>query len=288
MTDVVQQALPQTKRPKVAQYKPFQRMDYNPEKNYRVDERGFELCSGAGSGKNGGEPCPMHAANYSGKCLHHGGMSPSGMSRWDALQMGFVGVEDLDDEELVRGCARNAKGEIPAGNRMPKKIPVDIYHKMINELYKRHDERLRSMLDDAISTVYGVMVSPDSNAGDKLKAADWIFERVRGKPQERVAVEIQQKPWQEVLNVSGVARVSQDESREARGLEPLEAEIVPLPGDDTGQVPDYVQRGTQDDERPLVQGPAGEHLAQMPGTAEYDARQRRIAERKARLVGDND
>jgi len=263
-------------------------MDYDPDGDYKLDAQGNELCSHEG--------CFNLAVNYSGHCEKHGGWTaPHGLTRWEALAMGYVRVEDLDDEELSQGVTRKTNMAIEPSMR--RRIPRDIHARMLNELYKRHDEKLRGMLDEAIDVAYEIMSNDAYEASDRLKAMDWIYTRVRGKPTEKVDLTVDVPEWQKVLG--GVLRQPQDASRAQRGMPPIDAEVVEDPSangspsdaaeaesvSDATEMPlTEAQRRAQAGETPLTEGPSRQVLEKIPGTPEYEARIKRAQDRAERLT----
>lgn len=260
----------------------------------RVDENGFLLCS---SLTNQGTDCRRRAVNYSGKCQAHGGklhpldkavdsrrtgmleahlnpeqgVTPGNvtseatlarMTRWQHLLSGNIKVEDLDDEELARGMCRDASGGF--SGVPPRMVPKDLHDRMVRELFQRADQNLRNGLIDVSLTMVEMATSPAIEPADRIKAATWVWERLRGKVAD-VVVHTQDKPWEMVLsNISGGSRAA---SRAARGVadeeELLEAQVAIDPGAfdpdpaATGQVVDAEVVEDYDPEDPLDNPSAG-------------------------------
>lgn len=117
--------------------------------------------------------------------------------RMMALMTNEIAIEDLDDEELARGMCRNENGQFP--KRQPSTIPKAMYDRMIRELFERSDEKLREGLIDAVEAMTKMMTNEEVDASTRLKAATWVFERLRGKTPDVVKV-TQEKPFEQVLN----------------------------------------------------------------------------------------
>lgn len=145
------------------------------------------------------------------------------MTRQQMFDNGFLRVEDLDDEELRYGLCRDEHGRIPKRTNKTEMVPRDLYDEMVNEHAKRFDERLRQQLDVALNTMAEVMVDPSAEPKDKMEAAKWFVDRVRGKSVERVAVHVQKQPWEELLG--DVAHVTRAQ-HEARKMGIIDAEVV--------------------------------------------------------------
>lgn len=101
-----------------------------------------------------------------------------------------------------------------------------LYDKLAEELFERTDEKLRSGLLDAVDTMLEVM--RDGDDAQRLRAATYVFERMRGKTPDVVEIS-QSKPFQVVLErvVSGPRRKRVDAARApAEDGEVQDAELV--------------------------------------------------------------
>lgn len=116
--------------------------------------------------------------------------------RMRKLVTGEIPVEELDDEELIRGHLRNSSGNFYG--KPPSVVPKVLYDKMISEIYRRADERLQKSLLDVVEMFVAIMQSPKIEPKDRLKAGMWIFERVRGKVPDNVHVS-SDKPFQQII-----------------------------------------------------------------------------------------
>lgn len=113
-----------------------------------------------------------------------------------ALLAGDISVEDLDDLELARGVCRNPDGKIP--KNPPKLVPRSMHQRMQRELFERSDTRLREGLIDAVESITAMIADKDVSSADRLKAAQWLFERLRGKTPDVVEFK-QDKPYEVLL-----------------------------------------------------------------------------------------
>jgi len=268
----------------------------------RVDERLLVLCHAADN------TCSERAVNYSGRCIRHGGQyGPDAMSRLEKFRRGYIGVKDLDYEELRDGVTRGNKGNVQtrSGARQVR-MTESQYREVVQELYHRHDEEMRGMLDKALREMVKILdadlqmtitegsgadrvtITKGVAASDKMNAAKFVWQTVRGKMPENVQVTIDSKPFEQVFE--GLARgLSREKSREIRGVstqservtdepqegqEPIEAEVVQLGNserpDRTGDRPDA-------EVRPVTPEPSD-------GTTDKAERERTVAA-LARIIG---
>jgi len=100
---------------------------------------------------------------------------------------GTLSVEDLDDEEVMRGQLKARDGTFKGG--VPLSIPREFYTAIRIEQQKRFTEGLNPLVLKALDTLAYVM-KPDYRAqpGDaaKVKAATYIIDRFAGKTPENV------------------------------------------------------------------------------------------------------
>lgn len=151
------------------------------------------------------------------------------MTRQQMFDCGVIGVEELDDEELRAGRCRDEHGRIPHTAGKTATIPRDLYEAMVAEHEARTDQKLREQLDTAIDVMVGVMVDDTVEPRDRMEAAKYLFERVKGKTPERIHVATGDKaPWEEVF--SGVAKITRQRSKAIQeGV--IDAEVVPMAGE---------------------------------------------------------
>lgn len=117
------------------------------------------------------------------------------------LMAGELDIEDLDDEELAKGMTRGPDGKFPA--KAPSIVPKPMYDKMIKQLFSRSDEKLRESLISAVESITSIATDSEVDASTRIKAATWLFERLRGKNPDVLEVR-QEKPYEVLL--SGVSR----------------------------------------------------------------------------------
>lgn len=106
--------------------------------------------------------------------------------RMAAFMKGDLTVEDLDDEELARGQFRDANGNF--GGRPNKLIPREVQQEMIKRLLARGDELWRSGYNIAIKVHLEIAADPNNSPADRMKAAQYLIERVAGKTPDRIHI----------------------------------------------------------------------------------------------------
>lgn len=145
------------------------------------------------------------------------------MTRQQLFDNGFLTAEDLDDEELRAGRCRDPHGRLPKVTKTMEMVPRDLYDEMVAEHAKRFDERLRQQLDTALDTMADIMADDANEPKDRMEAAKWFVERVRGKSVERVAINVSKAPWEELLgDVAHITRAQHLALKEGA----IDAEVV--------------------------------------------------------------
>lgn len=212
-------------------YRPAQLANFDRTKEYDLTFEGYCRCQG--SVKTADDPakladpqCLRKAMNMSGFCPAHGGkihpldqrvqgiIDPATMSRAELLSHGFIDVDDLEDEELLRGMCRKPDGTFNGSN---KPIPKAMYDKLVSRLFERANEKMRETLIDAVDAL-GVIIKGDAfEASDRIRASDIIITRVLGKPRETIDLNVGIKPYEQILG--GIAPLTREESRRLRAIE---------------------------------------------------------------------
>ncbi len=112
-----------------------------------------------------------------------------------ALLDGSLDVADLDEEELAHGYPRAADGSFRAP---PTVIPKSLHDRMVRELFSRADQELKQNLLKVTQQMTKIATDPDVDAATRLKASQYVYERLRGKVAD-VVVTGDVKEWEEVL-----------------------------------------------------------------------------------------
>ena len=195
---------------------------------------------------------------------------PKNMTRQQAFNAGYIPVSELDDEELRVGRCRAANGKIPRVGSRTEVLPKQLYDSMIQEHFKRSNEKLRGQLDVALATMVDIMQDDTCEPKDRMEAAKYLYERVAGKTPERVQVAVSREPWEEVLG--GIAQISRAESQAMRSGQYVDAEVVePEPDSDPAEhAPSANAEPSEPAERPEPSEPADAPAADEPRRPYYD------------------
>ena len=124
-------------------------------------------------------------------------------------------VESLSPEELVRGQLKDHDGKFRG--RPPKWVPQEFYQACVRQLLKQGDAMWREAFFESIKTFTAIAQNDKLDPKDRLKAAQYVIERVAGKTPEKVEVSVQQ-PWETII--SGIVAEAEDDAiaRAARVL----------------------------------------------------------------------
>lgn len=194
-----------------------------------VNEQGYAVCMGLSfngkrehlTGENDFKDCTVRAVNRSGYCLTHGGalhpldkivMDWASKPREQQWAAGKLDVSELDDEELARGQIRMANGRWTRAAM----VSSAVHDRMVKELFDRADTKLRENLVEAVETMTTIAKGTAYEPADRINAAKWVYERLRGKVPTEIIV-TQEKPWEVVMET--IVGGSRAESRAAREVE---------------------------------------------------------------------
>lgn len=117
-------------------------------------------------------------------------------ARMLAVMSGELAITELDSEELARGMCRNENGQFP--RKEAELVPKAMYDQMTRELFARVDMSMRAGLEDAVQNLVQMTADPEIDAGTRLRAGQWLFERLRGKVPDVIQFQ-QEKPFEQVL-----------------------------------------------------------------------------------------
>jgi hypothetical protein len=147
-------------------------------------------------------------------------------------------VETLDAEELVRGKLKDKNGDFAGRN--PSWVPREFHRACIRELMRRGQklwqgnylQAIEAMTQIAIGKGVGTQATP----GERIKAAQFVIERIEGKIPERVQV-VEDSPWQVIIEdivaeVPDAVQADAVQLKEIAGFpqgEVVDGEIVPDP-----------------------------------------------------------
>lgn len=119
-------------------------------------------------------------------------------ARMKALLDGELDVEDLDDEELIKGQLRADDGTFRGQPSLL--IPRTMHQRIIRELVMRGDGKLKQYFNRALETHNEVMMNPRANPQARLEAARYIWERVAGKIPNEHVVTATVKKWEQMAD----------------------------------------------------------------------------------------
>lgn len=187
-------------------YRPGECADFDPDKQYRVDKLGFQMCLATTLSD---EMCKRKAVNRSGACVVHGGRlhpldrlqqdtdepeTEVPLSRYQMFLVKQITVEDLDDEELMAFGFRKADNKI----FKPKNIPREMVTAFTRAIFDRSLDKLKSSALQAANTLASIMVDPSVDASVRRLAAESILDRTVGKAPLLVSIN-SDKPWETVF-----------------------------------------------------------------------------------------
>lgn len=134
----------------------------------------------------------------------------------------LLGNEDLSlwsDEELLRGQKRSKNG-VWTG-RPPKVVPTAIHAELTKRRFGEVHELLRESLVDATKVLLSIIEDPDASDKDRLTAIGMLYDRVLGKPKERVEVDLVPKEpelWEKAV-VDAIVWDTEEPVIEANAIE---------------------------------------------------------------------
>ena len=121
---------------------------------------------------------------------------------WANFANGKIPWSELDDEELARLQVRGRDGQFH-GTR-PRVIPRELIQAHTRELLSRNDKLMKDVILKATSVFTDVIDSPTASDADKMRAAQYLHDRILGKTPDRVELKAELKPWESVVEEIGV------------------------------------------------------------------------------------
>jgi hypothetical protein len=167
--------------------------------------------------KNEGEFCGIHenATEQQAKLLHlkqYREANPQRAvreetrvpNRWfiveNLLQEGGISwaefVKTMTTRELARGNLRAEDGSWEV--RVPNWVPREFHRACMAELLRRGSVNYKSAYLKAIKVFTDIIDDPEAEPALKVKAAQYVWERIEGKVPERVQIQ-EAAPWQDTL-----------------------------------------------------------------------------------------
>jgi len=105
-------------------------------------------------------------------------------------------VQYLTPEELARGRLRNADGSFRGAPA--RWVPAEFHRECVRELMRRGKELYQINYIEAIESMTKIANSPAVEPAQRIKAAQFVIERIEGKVPEKLEVGVSE-PWQEIL-----------------------------------------------------------------------------------------
>jgi hypothetical protein len=153
--------------------------------------------------------------------------------RYEQLLDGRLTVDDLDDEEIIRGRLRNAHGDFRGSP--PQLVPYTLHRALQDVLASRVERRIASSLPEIIDAMVevgkGTSNSRVTALPAQVQAATWLIERVIGKtPDKKIVEQTVTARWEEAAMEGrlfvDVDTIDQPALPGADDTEPVDAEIV--------------------------------------------------------------
>lgn len=192
----------------------------------RVDIEGYVLCAMTNAA---GGLCGNKAVNRTMMCRNHGGalhradkkisnktLAPipqdrvEKMDRPQLFMQGLLPVEELEDDEVQGGFIRNNQGQPvksgALGVKFQQQIAKELHNRLNRFLQSKAASMLHVMVDIAENDLY--------EAADRIKAAQWVSERVMGKtPDVVISAQTNDAPYASILE--GVQASSREDYRKS-------------------------------------------------------------------------
>lgn len=131
--------------------------------------------------------------------------------RYQQLMDGTLSVEDLTDEEILRGQLLDKEGKFRG--RPPEYLPRDLYTSLTRELRLRMMRKFEEHGMEAVATIVEIMqdgegaeetefdergrpIGKTKGGVKRLEAAKYIVERILGPIAKEIAPEGEKTPWE--------------------------------------------------------------------------------------------
>jgi hypothetical protein len=103
---------------------------------------------------------------------------------------GEVDLSDWDDEELVKGRRKDKNGRFTG--RPPKLLPAAYFQELTKRRFARAYQLLEGSLIDGARFLASIIRNEDAPNADRLRATELLFDRILGRPKERVGLSIEE------------------------------------------------------------------------------------------------
>lgn len=127
------------------------------------------------------------------------------------IERGEITMKDLvatmTPEELVRGQLMSSAGDFRG--RPPAFIPAEFHTECMRELLRRGEDIWRNAYLKSIEVFAKLAADETLDAKDRMKAAQYVIERVAGKTPEKIEVAVAQ-PWETIIG--GIVAEAEDDA----------------------------------------------------------------------------
>lgn len=115
--------------------------------------------------------------------------------RMQAFVDGTISLDELDDEEIMRGQLRDKNGGF--SGRPSDYIPRKFHTQLVRETIKRMEGKFRESQDVAYQALIEIASNPRAHADARYKASVYLIERIHGKVPDRVIAQVAVAPWED-------------------------------------------------------------------------------------------
>ena len=166
-------------------------------------------------------------------------VSARDLDRVGKYVQGYIEIQELSNDEIFGSYVLNDDGTQVSINRLAEKFRT----KFSRELGRRINDYLRSKAPRAVEIMFDLANSDFVEPGDRIKAAQWLAERVIGKTPEVLVLGNADKPYEAIFG--NAIETSSRETYRSHNI--IDAEVVGIQ-DDTETVQE-VDSGGQDSEQ---------------------------------------
>lgn len=139
---------------------------------------------------------------------------------WENFLSGAIPITELDDDELSKLRLRNREGNLASSG--PRSLPRSFVQSHARELVSRNETKMKEHVLKATQVYIDIIESDTASPADKMKAAEYLQNRVLGKVPDRVQLTAEVKPWQGLVTGILVDDGEKDPVVEESGLKQIE------------------------------------------------------------------
>jgi hypothetical protein len=142
--------------------------------------------------------------------------------KWNAFAAGFIPIEELDDKELHREQLRNKDGNF--AGRGVEWVSKTLRRQIGAEIQRRYSMHFQERLRDAQDVYLDIMQDTTASAGDRLRAAAYVQERIVGKVPDKVEISAEVRPWEGL--VGDIVNDMLEDEKDTKGAIPGSAGVT--------------------------------------------------------------